>query len=496
MPLVETIPGVDSKYLRALWFAWRLPELDNHQATLKKTDHPIILETYATIQGGPESLARAARGHGAVSLLLDQVHAYPPPAKYIELIKKRTSLPADFWKDKGPIMVAQEADPFGEFNEPALHECKTWFETVGDKSGPDQTKLVRTGHLWRKGKEKNGRPVFYCQGCYEKRVRRIVNQVVSEAHKYPRWSCPIVISKAKEPDIKKAVASWKAKAKEAKEAIEAMELEIKQTIAEAIAEAKGEDYLEAIELEIKQVIASWKAEAKGEDYSEAKKAEINQTIASWKIAIWKAEDAHYIYKLLPQLSGPAILIHNQPDDLPGKPIPITRQELFKALYPYCQTPEGRRLDGSQGFGRDYAGDKGDGRKGGGPTSKDNEDNEDQIKQLIRIRGKGYDFQLATCRQFGFLNEKESKRGNARFNQGLTWPEYIEALDLASIKWKCVEGEELLQKILDEDGYIATYVQGTAKDKSLVRKSLNEVEDSPEQPPPKPFYMDFSREDRQ
>ncbi len=418
MPLVETIPGVDSKYLRALWFAWQLPELDNHQATLAKTDHPIILETRATIQGGPETLARAARENGAVSLLLDQVYAYPPPAKYIELIKKRSSLPADFWKDKEPVMVAQEADPFGEFDEPALHECKTWFETVGDKSGPDQTKLVRTGHLWRRGKEKNGRPVFYCQGCYSKRVRRIVNQVVSEAHKYPRWRCKIVISKAKEPDIKSAIASW------------------------------------------------------------------------------KAEGVHYIYKLLPQLSGSAILIHDQPDDLPGEPIPMTRQELFEALYPYCQTPEGRRLDGSQGFGLDYAGDKGDGRKGGGTTSKDNEDNEDQIKQLIRIRGKGYDFQLAACRQSGFLNAKRSKKGRAIFDQSITWPEYIEALDLASIKWKCVEGEELLQKILDEDGYIATYVQGTAKDKSLVRKSLNEVENPPEQPPPKPFYMDFSREDRQ
>lgn len=405
-------PLVDTKLIRALWFAWRLPKLNRHQATLETTDNYLVHDTLKAIEGGDQGLAQAIQDNGPVLMLLNQIHGYPPPAGYLKILKKNASLPDDFWKDEEAVMVAEIGDPFGDFDEPALHVCRTWFDTSGNESGPEQTKLVQTDHAWRKGKEKDGKPVFYCQGCYEKRVRRIVNQVAAEAYLYPRWRCPIVLLMIDEKATKQAINRWKYRR------------------------------------------------------------------------------VNYIYKLLQQKEGPAILIHNQPDDLGGLPIPMSRKELFEALYPHCQTPEGKRINGSKGFGQAYAGDKGDGRKRGGDNKKKSAD--EQPEQQIRIRGFNYDKNLKVCREAEFINEDTSKAGRARFNDGITWPMYIEALDTAGMKWKCTEGADALEKILEEAKDSTTYVQERLLAGNPVRNSLVPTADSVEQPPPKPLIEEAFR----
>lgn len=406
--------AIESKYFRALWLAWQLPELDSHQATLEKTDNSLVKQAFETIKGGNQALARAVTDNDVALLsVLDRVYSYPPPQAYLSILQKNTkaSLPGEIWPDHEPVMVAEVGNPFGEFGEMALHECKTWFETYGARLRPKGTRLVRTDNHWRKFKMKNGRHYLYCPGCYEKRVRRIINQVVDEAMRYPAYRQPLTISHIDKETAKKAIGRWKGR---------------------------------------------------GEEYA---------------------------YKMLPQWDGQVVLIHNQPDDLKGDPIPTTRKELFDLFYnnEWCRTPEGRRIDGSKHFGGNFAGSKGDGRKRGGNNNMDDEELPDE---QIRIRGKNYDSHLAILRGAGFVHEKAYKKGRAIFNKDITWGQYIEALELGGVKWECIEGMELLEDILKEEGYDHDLGTRTARGKNLVPKSQEETAKLVKSVAPRPLLREM------
>jgi hypothetical protein len=199
----------ERKLYRALWYAWQLPELNRHQATLEQSDNPLVDLAYQTIQGGRKALSGAVQAGDPVLLdFLDKVYGYPPGDKLQALLIEKAKNNAEgIWPGREPVMVAPAIeDTFGEFAGRADHICRTWFETYGNQAGPQGTALTRTGHHWRQGKQREGHPVMYCQGCYEKRVRRIVNQVVYEAK---NWRCDLYISRMMHSDAKRAIARCK-----------------------------------------------------------------------------------------------------------------------------------------------------------------------------------------------------------------------------------------------------------------------------------------------
>ena len=206
----------ESKLIRALWYAWRLPELNRHQATLEKSDDPLVSLAYQTIQAGREALSDVVWSGDTVLLdFLIKVYADPPGDKLKALLIEKAKNNAEgIWPGREPVMVAPEiADTFGEFANMADHICRTWFETYGRRDRVIGTALTRTGQHWRKGKEREGHPAMYCQGCYEKRVRRIVNQVIYEAQNWryalhisilPINAARAVISRCKQQDKRNA----------------------------------------------------------------------------------------------------------------------------------------------------------------------------------------------------------------------------------------------------------------------------------------------------
>lgn len=383
-------PLVDTKLLLALWLCWYLPELDRHQATLDQCDNPLVKQAREAIEGGKDTLAAVTNaGDSFLLALLDQVDKHKPPPGFQKRLKegreRELALAEGLWPDKEPAMILPFKNPFGEFGDMALHECRTWFETYGTKERPIGVKLAMTGHAWRIGK-------FYCGGCYEKRVRRIVNQIIEEIKQYPKGDCQLVFN----------------------------------IVADALAQST--------------------------------------------IKIGRRSGQEFIYKRLPQRANRSVLIHNQPTNLIGEPLPTTRKELFDLFEPWCQTPEGKRVTSSKGFGGDYAGNKGDGRKRGGRAKDDQQDE----NQEIRIRGKDHNGQMAVINSADLINVKNHKKGKATFKEDTTWRQYIEALDRANIKWICIKGHELLKEALESEERRGKNGTGTTKGDSLVPNLTTEM----------------------
>ena len=83
----QTLPA--DKIIRALWYAWQLPELDRHQLTLSRCDDPTVAEAYAAIQAGKEGIARAYLQNGAACQLLAFAFNFAPSEGMLNLLRTR-----------------------------------------------------------------------------------------------------------------------------------------------------------------------------------------------------------------------------------------------------------------------------------------------------------------------------------------------------------------------------------------------------------------------
>jgi hypothetical protein len=181
------------------------------------------------------------------------------------------------------------------------------------------------------------------------------------------------------------------------------------------------------------------------------------------------------YKVYPQPGDKSVIVHNQQG---GIPLPTTRLELFDLLYEWCRTPELRRIDGSTGFGRDYQGDKGDGRKKGGrAVDADAIATEDEE---IVIRGVNHARMKHAAHKAGLLQadgKRFRQRGSFTFKPDVTWPMYVKVLEDAGINWKVTQGAELLKQLLAEECSDLSTVLVSSPD--TVRKSPPPATASPE-----------------
>jgi len=421
----------ESKLFRALWYAWQLPELNRHQATLEKDDNPLVDLAYQTIQGGKTALAEAVRAGDPVLLnFLDQVYGYAPGQKLQTLLLEKAKNHAEgIWPDRDPVMVAPAiADTFGEFADMADHVCRTWFETYGNSRRVKGTALTRTGHHWRKGKRREGRPVMYCVGCYEKRVRRVVNQVVNEAH------TGLHISHLTQNAARKAIQRLRQQDK-------------RNASANQYQHANNDNVMDSSDNRGKVDIINLATKPTGAT----------------------------TYKLLLQRNGQAVLIHNRPQAIGGESIPTTRIELFSLLFEYCQTPEGRRVDGSAGFGGVYNGSMGDGRKKHSDT-----DREDDLRQIV-IQAKDHAAHQRIMLEAGLMTKTKQYGGKQAYHPNVTWPMYIETLETGGIKYTVIEGADLLAEILTKSEKKRTdLATGKTPEETPVAKSVHKEAKEPRQ----------------
>ncbi len=214
---------VESKFVLALFLAWQFPEMGRHRATIGRATNPLIHQAYEAIQGGPKALIRVAeKGDTALMQLLSEARNYPPPTKFLSMMKSRVN-------EGFSTEPQQPEDPYGDFDPLPPHACNTWFDSYGTRSGPMAIHVSRTENHWRKygpvptpppgqeqlpGVHDDTKPAYlYCPGCHGRRVRRIVSQVYAEALTYPRGQLPLTITKMGAIVAKKKINSLRANQK-------------------------------------------------------------------------------------------------------------------------------------------------------------------------------------------------------------------------------------------------------------------------------------------
>ena len=184
----QTLPA--DKIIRALWYAWQLPELDRHQLTLSRCHDPLVTEAYAAILAGGAGLARLADQETAVSHLLDYVFNFAPSEGMLNMLRKRrkeSGLPDDFFKRiaSSPVMVWPEIDPGrGEWPKEPGHTCQGKEEggaviTIRAQETAISSIIVPS---WRDSETRPG-----CRGCQHKRTKREARKVLFELGKRPLW---------------------------------------------------------------------------------------------------------------------------------------------------------------------------------------------------------------------------------------------------------------------------------------------------------------------
>lgn len=184
----QTLPA--DKIIRALWYAWQLPELDRHQAILSRCTDPAVAEAYAAIKGGKEGLARAYLQNGAACQLLALAFNFPPSEEMLSFLRQRrkeSGLPDDFFKrvTDSPVMVFPELDPgLGEWPKEPAHTCQGKEEggaviTIRGQATAVSPIIVPS---WRDTEKRPG-----CRGCQHKRAKREARKVLWEGMKRPLW---------------------------------------------------------------------------------------------------------------------------------------------------------------------------------------------------------------------------------------------------------------------------------------------------------------------
>ncbi len=168
------------KIIRALWYAWQLPELHRHQATLEQCDGA-ARAAYEAIEGGAATLARAALTPGPARDLLDLVYQFEPPAELRALLREKAkSLPAEFFErtQKTAVMVWAEIDPgAGEWPQAPRHACHGQDETgavITIRANETADSPLITPN-WRDTDTRPG-----CQACQHKRAKREARKVLFE----------------------------------------------------------------------------------------------------------------------------------------------------------------------------------------------------------------------------------------------------------------------------------------------------------------------------
>ena len=183
-----------NKYIRALWYAKVVPELNRH-AILNHADNPLIIAAYQAILGGQESIDRLLIENRAAADLLAMAADYAPHAGQLDQIRKlrqESGLPTEFFErvTQKPVMVLPEIEPGqGEWPNKPHHTCKT-DNAAGDASG-----LAIYWHNGKVSASSMNAPSWRgdedhpaCRGCQYDRAKRISLQVLWELTKRPLWA--------------------------------------------------------------------------------------------------------------------------------------------------------------------------------------------------------------------------------------------------------------------------------------------------------------------
>lgn len=177
-PETQTLPA--DRIIRALWYAWQLPELDRHQLTLSRCPDPIVGEAYAAIKGGKESLARAYLQNGAACQLLAHVFDFAPSDGMLAMLKRRRKesgeqLASAFFSGLGEEVILCADGGAGNFPTPP--------ERTNKKAAPNGTvdtyKPTPTG-LVKKRARRFSRAWEVCEREYYFRVKREVSKAHAE----------------------------------------------------------------------------------------------------------------------------------------------------------------------------------------------------------------------------------------------------------------------------------------------------------------------------
>ena len=184
-----------------------------------------------------------------------------------------------------------------------------------------------------------------------------------------------------------------------------------------------------------------------------------------RVRTWrKRHGLDIAYAVYPTRQG-TFVIHDCPEKLGGDMMPTTREKLYQLMNFLADTPDGHRINTSNGWGRSYAGIRGDGRKKGYSEPEEAPQEPETTQERIKIAVKDVSrLKWAIYTAYGVEIRKRDKVDT------LTIEDVILCLEATQTEYGIIEGHERVNKL----------VTGYAHRENLIKNPC----DQPVTPPPK------------
>lgn len=151
------------------------------------------------------------------------------------------------------------------------------------------------------------------------------------------------------------------------------------------------------------------------------------------------EDVDFTYLALTQKDGTVVFVHNQPDRLDGDELPRDRAALYGLIHDAADTPEGKRESSSKGWGGNYRGMKGDGRRGR-EDADEGEGKEERVELLVK----------GGARLNTMIEELYHTSIPGRGRRRIPIVDLVDLLDAAGIDYAVTAGQERLSRLKQEN----------------------------------------------